>query len=117
MARRVPFSRAVLRYRFTAGSRGADGRWTDSQSAVTVYANIQPASARDREVLPEGDRQKDAIRYSTADDIRTASQHDQHRADELEVDGVRYVVMTAAPWRNVLPHTEGLALRKAEETP
>ena len=113
---RVSFTRAVTLRQYSAATVDGDGFAVDTATDTAIRANIQPLSGKAREVLPEGDRHRDGIRYATNDAVvRTASQHDGHRADELIVGGITYEVMTAATWSSFPPaHTEGLALRAAE---
>ena len=111
----VPFARSVTLRRYPTGSTGSDGRWSKgTPTDSTISANIQPLRGHHRQQLPEGDRHRDGIRYSTKTVVYTADQYTQRSADELVIDGVTYEVMTAESWTGVLPHTEGLALRTAE---
>lgn len=106
----------ITRRRYAAGSRGSDGRWT--RGAVTdtdLFATVQPANARDLQILPEGLRQRDAIKLYTDDAVlRTANQNGQGDADEVVVDGVSYEVQSIARQRAVMAHYKALATRIQE---
>ncbi|MEL6347045.1 MAG: hypothetical protein AAFV53_28280 [Myxococcota bacterium] len=110
--RRIPFSRGVTLFRYAPQTIGADGYPVDQAPVgVLIQANVQPAEGKDLEILPEGDRSKEVVRYSTLTEVRTVEQSAGTQADVLEVNGVRYEVKSADWWGGVRPHCEGLAVR------
>ena len=82
-----------------------------------LRASVQPADGEALETLPEGERTSDAILVMTRTPLRTGSQFEGTRADEVIVDGVRYQVRTVKRWPSVLPHYECVCTRVDEATP
>jgi hypothetical protein len=101
--------------RVGAGSRGADGRWSDGVAVDTsIAASVQPLGGRELATLPEGERHSDQIKVYTTTEIRTGSQHDGTTADRLVVDGIVYEVRAVEQQRAILPHYKARAVRVKE---
>lgn len=109
---------AVTRRRYVAGTRTAasEGAWVEGTSTDTeILASVQPANARDLQIIEEGLRQRDAIKVYTDDEaLRTGNQHDGVSADEVIVDGISYQVQSVARQRAVLPHYKAICVRVQE---
>jgi hypothetical protein len=85
-------------------------------AGVQIVASIQPAKAKDLEVLPEGERYADIYNLYTYSELRTASQYDATNADEIDRGGVRYKVMKAPRWDQLTGHYSCLIARIQEGT-
>lgn len=112
---------SITRRRFAPGSRGSDGRWVEGASTdATIAASVQPLEGRDREILPEGDRQKDGIKVYTTSDLEPVNQHtapEGASGDHVLVDGIAYEVRNVARQRSIIPHYRAFAVRLQEDAP
>lgn len=85
-------------------TRGAPGQyvlgtWTPAATTdLTIKAHVQPASARELLILPEGERTKGAVRFYTTDPLQTASEYTQTPADVVAFDGQLWQVQRVDPW-------------------
>lgn len=101
----------------------------DSEGAVVAggfddeggTASVQPASLDALQVLPEGDRTKEARSIWTLLDLQTAEQRASNatqlgpRADLVRAEGSWWRVMRVARWpRGRLAHYEALVVRVQE---
>ena len=111
----------ITRRRFASGARGADGRYTPGASTdTTILASVQPLEGRDREILPEGERQTDGIKVYTESDVRTVNQHGGaggNTPDRLIFDGLVYEVRNVSRQRSIIPHYRAFALLLQEVAP
>lgn len=107
----------VTRRRYAAGSRNSSGQFVSGASTdTTIYASVQPASAEEMALLPEGERTREGVRFYTTTELRTASQSGATLADRLRVDGVWFEVHDVSWERSLIPHFRGIALRIQEGT-
>jgi hypothetical protein len=87
--------------------------WTDGQpvegggaSTFTIEAAIQPLTARERELLPEGNRQRASFSLWTLTELRTHNVAAQTPADVVLINGRRLEVIGVEDW--AAAHPEGL---------
>lgn len=108
---------SVTRLRYVAGTVGADGRLVAGAStSSTVLASVQPVTGRQRQLLPEGLRQRvELIAYCTTE-LRTVDQVAGVPADRLVVAGETLEVVQVKQWpaAGPLPHYEAALVRLAE---
>ncbi len=113
-------SSTLTRTRFEATSRGADGRGTQSSTDTTFTGSAQPASSRDIERLPEGERSKATIKvYAPTGTLRTVEQADSTLADRVVVASGSlagtYEVAQAQDYpAGPLPHCRAICTRMRE---
>ncbi|GHU70628.1 hypothetical protein FACS1894184_16340 [Clostridia bacterium] len=82
------------------------GRPEPTQTQISCIGNIQPATPRELEQLPEGDRSHGAIVVRTPNPIYISDEEmgecisgaDVRTSDELVWRGDRYKVLSAFPW-------------------
>lgn len=72
------------------------GRGQVEELEQTIGGVIRPATQRDLERLPEGDRDKGFLKVLTETPLDTGT--DTAHPDEIEWDGKRWVVRTCDPW-------------------
>lgn len=103
--------------RFTAGSRGTDGRFVrGSATDTTIQAAVQPLSERDLRSLPEGERQGDQRKVYTTTPLVVGRQGEATSSDRVSWDSgaTWYEVRQADQHRAVLPHTRARVVRLDE---
>jgi hypothetical protein len=90
------------------------GAYTDTP----LVGSVQPLEEEDREVLPEGVRIEDTrkIYIEARGAVRTDSQHDQLKADEVLIDGERFTVFRVQSCHPLIPHTKAFLQRCQEGT-
>lgn len=81
--------------------------------SLTVEAVVVPASGRQLERLPEGQRSKDTIAIYSPTELRTASV-DGPPADRLTWQGASYEVQSVKPWNEAGGFFEALAVRTGQ---
>ena len=99
--------------RAAAGSY-VDGRWVaGSNSQFSITGSIQPAKMKHEELLhlPEGDRNRSAIRVYTATELRAANETNQTLADFVTWDGEQWEVVKVDVWTLGICHYKAMALR------
>lgn len=98
---------ATIDVRRLAGGERTDGVWVPgTECRVSVRGAIQPLSARDLEMLPEGERTREQMKLyvpATQEDLRTACVEHGEQADQVVHRGRRWEVHswqdhTAAPF-------------------
>lgn len=111
----------VIRVNGTGGY--ADGEYVDAvPEEITIRANIQPAMSSFRtQLLPEGDRNKEAITIYSNDWLYTtrSATHIGGTSTSLQCDlviyrGARWEVVVSRPYGNLGEHTEALAIKLNE---
>ena len=78
----------------SAGTISDGGRYTkgtETESEIKMFA--YPASGRDLEVLPEGERTKEYLSGLCYDEVRMVSRSAKTQADKIETNGKTYQVM------------------------
>ena len=95
-----------------------DGDWVEGgKTEVKFKANIQPAfQGYQLKLLPEGDREKEAIWFSSIDYVYTARSNGvkQLEADYILYNGAMWKVMYTMPYQNLGFHVECLAIKVPE---
>lgn len=103
-------------YPLTRGSAGSfvGGDYVPGATvAMTIEAVIVPASGRQLERLPEGQRTKDVIAIYSPTELRTASVAGAP-ADQVEWSGAQYQVQSVKAWNEAGGFFEALAVRSGQ---
>tara|TARA_R110000744_G_scaffold20470_1_gene53738 strand:- start:10029 stop:10382 length:354 start_codon:yes stop_codon:yes gene_type:complete len=88
-----------------------DGLWVDGTPTIfKTLCSPQPASAKERQILPEGDRDKDIFKFITKKPLRGVSDRDELSADIVIFKGNRYTILSPADW-DLYGHTTSLGAR------
>lgn len=105
----------LTRKRAAAGAYTA-GRWVaGGTSSTTFLGSVQPLPGKDRQVLPEGLRNRDGRKvYCDRGTLRVDSQHDGTSADVVEIDGVDFVVAHVDSEHPLLEHDRAFVVRAQE---
>lgn len=85
-----------------------------SEEIIKIRANIQPSTASYRtKLLPEGDRNKEAITIYSNDWLYTAKSgtNTPIACDLIIYRGARWEVVVARPYGNLGEHCEALAIK------
>lgn len=91
------------------------GRPTSTELPVSIDGIITPASARDIQQVPEGDRVGGEITILTIQPIYiTRAGNEQGTSDEVEWDGDRYRVFNVFPWKDY-GFYHGIGIRKTSK--
>lgn len=110
-------STELVKISFAPGER-VKGRWVEGAETRTDFSGTwQPANGKDLEKLAEGKRSNETFKCFAPIEIEfTVADADKGiSGDRIEMDGVRYEVILAAPWNNgLLPHWELLCQREKE---
>jgi hypothetical protein len=108
--------RDLVRRRYAAATWTA-GRPTAGAVTETAFVGSpQPMRGADRQVLPEGVRQRESLKvYCDQGTLRTADQHAGVPADEVEIDTVRYTVVHIDSTHALIPHDRAFLVRVQEE--
>lgn len=91
-----------------------NGRWAAGvASQFSISASIQPAKMKHEELLhlPEGDRNRSALRVYTPTELRSANEADGTPADFIAWDGEQWEVVKVDVWTLGIAHCKALALR------
>lgn len=105
------FDKDVTRRRWAAGSYDADGRYVEpSYADTTIRASVQPLVGDELLRLPEGQRQKRAIKFYTISDIRTVDDATKTKADQIIDSSVTFEVYTAEDWTDEGGYWKGEAV-------
>lgn len=88
-----------------------DGIYTETASTpFTIQASVQPASARDLQLLPEGRRLSKTYRLYTDTSLHSLST--SQNPDRVTLEDGEYEVVTKDPWHNaVVPHYKYLVVK------
>jgi len=98
-------------------SWGADGRPVAGPTTDTPFtASVQPMPGKDRKLLPEGVRSREAYRLTTDPGVlRTVDQHAGHEADLVLLGSDLYEVAHAEPRAHgLIPHDRVYIVRVDE---
>lgn len=84
-----------------------------SAASVTFRASVQPLPGRERELLPEGLRARDAVVIYTTTTLRTAEAATGILEDLVTVDGATYAVHAAGVYdsRSPIAHTRAVCVK------
>ena len=86
-------------------------------TSAPVFASVQPLSGKDRQTLPEGQREKDGHRLYTETAMKPASQYTLANCDRVVIDGDEFQVMTAKRERAIIKHYKVLVVKTQEADP
>lgn len=102
---------SVQLLRFNQGGR-VGGRYVAGalQTPVKMLASVQQPSGKDLQKLPEGERDKDVMKFITIKPLRTTSDRDNLMADVIIRRGVQYKVIYSEDW-DVFGQTTNMAAR------
>lgn len=84
------------------------GRAEHAEERLHMTGVVQPASPREREVLPEGDRDRETLVLYTRRPLRVGSPADGTAPDCVLYGGARYAVAAVETWQG---YTRALAQR------
>ena len=100
------------------GSGYIDGEWVESGRVEVVFrANIQPAfQAWQTSLLPQGDREKEAIFISSIDYVYTSRSNGEKNLspDYVLYNGTLWEVKYTMPYQNLGFHVECVAVKLPE---
>lgn len=108
---------SITRTTYAVGSWSSTGRWVSGAGTTsTITASVQPAGAKELDLLPEGDRVRDPRAVWTATELSTGGQHTGTSPDRLSVGGVVYEVRSVEVYRPGAPisHCKAVCVRLAE---
>lgn len=105
----------VTRRRYADGS-WSGGRFTPGAATDTTFqGSVQPLGGKDRQVLPEGVRQRDGRKvYCPRSTLRVEDQHAQTAGDEVLIGGVAFVVMHVDSDHPLIEHDRAFVVRPPE---
>lgn len=87
------FGRPVTVQTSPAGSY-VDGIWVEPvRTNMTVIASVQPMTAKEVLLLPEGDRQKEAMKLYSTYRFKTQKDGEMETSDYVIIDGRTYMVI------------------------
>ena len=95
-----------------------DGEWVSkSKKEIAIFANIQPSTSSFRtQLLPVGDREKEAIAIYSNDWLHVARKGvNPLECDLISYRGALWEVVVSKPYGNYGQHCESLAI-KLDET-
>lgn len=91
----IPFSRKFTLIRPSVEGEYIDGIWTPGTTAEReIDGSVQPLSARERMMLPEGIRTKASVKIYTEEPLFTAEPGGMKQSDRLRIDGVIWEVVS-----------------------
>lgn len=104
------FPDTIIRRRQAPGAYNSAGEWTPGAVTETeLRASVQPLALEDTDLVAGADlTERRKVYVPEADALRAAA--DDAMADEVEVDGVRFVVEESRSWPGS-PHTRATILR------
>lgn len=105
----------LTRRRFAPSTYTA-GRAVEGASVDTSFlGSVQPMPERDRKVLPEGLRARDARKvYCARGTLRIDDQHTGDRADQVLVAGNPFTVVHVDSSHELIPHDRAYLVRVQE---
>lgn len=72
-----------------------------SPTDTTIRATVYPATGRDLEALPEGERQRGVVIAHCLSEVRVADPRDLTTSDRLIINGVTYLAYQVQDWPRV----------------
>lgn len=120
----MSFPRSIMRetitvYRKSGGYYDENDRWVDgTEEAYTHnYTSVQPTSARDLQMLPEGERIEGAVKIYDVERLYAQDTGSGNEADIVEHNGKFYKVVTVDAWQQgILDHYKAYATLLREDT-
>lgn len=116
----IDLSRVVKRFAATSdiaiesaqGGQWSNGRWDSTGgTAVNVTANVQPASGKDRQVLEDGLRTKEAIVVHCTSEILPVQRTTSQPGDVIIWQGQRYECVNVQDWNTNGRYWRALAVK------
>lgn len=104
---------SLTRYRIARGSTpydSAGGYVPGAVSSLSMQAHVEPAKGRDLEKLREGLKVCDVIRLYSQVSLELLT--DSHMPDEVDYQGVRYVIEHVDDYMTVGGFVDALAVKK-----
>lgn len=95
--------------RYGAGSYSNGGATLGSSSTFTIRASVQPATGRELQRLPEGERVRDWLAIWTPTLLRT--QEGSSAPDRISIDGYTYEVAIVDDWMSEGGYCKAIAQR------
>jgi hypothetical protein len=83
-----------------------------TETLSTFDGNIQPAPGRERELLPEGEREKESLLVYTP--VALSAGQGERRGDRIYYRDNVYRVVLAEPWREQAGFTKALAVLESD---
>lgn len=112
--------RMIHRIARTGAINPATGRWASVEAPpVPFLGSVQPLSGRERQELPEGDRQRVTLKVYTTSAVFTANQYTDTPEDVIVIDGERFRVYQVEThgMANLIPHAKVYLVRESEAAP
>ena len=83
-----------------------NGAWIPDAAplAVTIRMSVQPASGKDLQILPEGERTRRVLKGYTVTPLDTAEEPEVKRGDVILYDNTRFEVHHVERWIGDLSH-------------
>ena len=97
------FRRKLIARQVSGGAVDINGRWTgESESDISIWASIQPATSQDLLTLEEGRRNRSTFVLFTDTELNSFNEQNPHR---IQLFGEEYEVVSRGDWQNeVLSH-------------
>ncbi len=74
-------------------------------SVIGFTSSVQPLSGKEKLILPEGIREKEAYKLYTSFALKTVDEVAKTKADRITIFGKTFEVVKLAIWQNnVIPH-------------
>ena len=98
--------------RYGTGSYDANGEWViGSSSQLVINACVQPADDKDKEILDEGERTKQAIKIYADDILLTANEDTKKKADIVTFNLENYEVQKVRNYGVGILYYKAIAVR------
>jgi hypothetical protein len=91
-----------------------EGRYQrGSETTKTASASVQPLNPDEQQLLPEGRRSKESVKFYLAERVYGTDEENQLPADRIRHDGKLFEVVSVANWAigTDLPHYKAIAVK------
>lgn len=107
------FRRAIT-HRWYTGGEMVKGRWVEGTfKENTIQASVQPLTAHQIQMLPEGRRNSKSYSIYTNADLGMKSEENPH---SVIIDEEEYEIVYKSPWQNkVISHYQYLVVKRDNE--
>ncbi len=107
-----PYADKIEVTRYKAGHYNSDGRWVEGAAEkLCLEGSVQPAKEEDVQRLPEGFRNKKAIRIYSEKEFKATNPETQTKGDVLAWEGDLYEVQMITKHTKIMPHWKVIAVR------
>lgn len=109
---------SILVHRKSGGGY-VNGRWVEGVVTTSTHSSVsvQPTSARDLQMLPEGETLEGSVRIFDIEPLYSQDVNAGKEADVVEYNGKRYKVIKVDPWMNgIMDHYEAIAALERQST-